>query len=154
MHTVITEFYLHIIIAVKGKENLIVEKNREKAEQNICDIISKINSEALAIYCNPDHLHVLLKYDPIYSLDHTLEEIKSKSSAWINKQGWMQKPFKWQSGFCSFTISPINVERETKYILNQPSYHREVSFREEYIGILDRIEMEYEEHDLFEWVGQ
>jgi putative transposase len=38
-----------------------------------------------------------------------------------------------------------------KYILNQPEHHKKVTFREEYLKLLQKFEIEYDEKYLFEW---
>jgi len=38
-----------------------------------------------------------------------------------------------------------------KYILNQPVHHKKRSFREEYLYILQKNEVEFDDRYLFEW---
>jgi len=42
----------------------------------------------------------------------------------------------------------INV---VKYILNQPEHHKKRTFNEEYLSILKKNEVEFDERYLFEW---
>ncbi|PID93965.1 MAG: hypothetical protein CSA95_05745 [Bacteroidetes bacterium] len=42
----------------KVRENLIHERIHEKAEKYICGMVSNHKPKPLAIYCNPDHLHL------------------------------------------------------------------------------------------------
>ncbi|GMU86590.1 MAG: hypothetical protein AMXMBFR48_18320 [Ignavibacteriales bacterium] len=39
-----------------------------------------------------------------------------------------------------------------KYIMNQKEHHRVMTFREEYIKLLDEMGVEYKHEYLFEWV--
>jgi len=63
-----TQLYIQIVFAVKGKQNLISERIREPIEKYICGIIKNKKSKPLAIYCNPDHLHVLIGLHPSVSV--------------------------------------------------------------------------------------
>jgi hypothetical protein len=38
-----------------------------------------------------------------------------------------------------------------KYILNQPEHHKKRSFKEEYLDILKKWDMEYDERYILEW---
>ena len=38
------------------------------------------------------------------------------------------------------------------YVLNQEAHHKKMSFREEYLGLLKKFEIEYDEKYLFEWI--
>ena len=63
-----TQLLVQIVFAVKGRQCFINEKNREQIEKYICGIISNKQSKPLAIYCNPDHCHVLIGLHPSHSI--------------------------------------------------------------------------------------
>ena len=79
-----TQLYIQLVFAVEGRRNLIAEKNREELEKYICGIITKNRSKPLAIYCNPDHVHVLIGLHPSTSVSDIAKLIKTNSSKWIN----------------------------------------------------------------------
>jgi len=39
-----------------------------------------------------------------------------------------------------------------KYINNQEEHHKTKSFKEEYLGILQKLDIQYNEDYLFEWI--
>jgi len=47
------------------------------------------------------------------------------------------------------TVSPSQIERVRKYILNQEKYHRRKTFKEEYLGLLKLCGIEYDERYLW-----
>src|SRR5690606_31164715 len=55
-----TQILVQIIFAVKDRQSFVSEKHREQVEKYICGIISNKQSKPLALYCNPDHCHVLI----------------------------------------------------------------------------------------------
>ena len=146
-----TQLYVQIIFAVKGRENLIAERYRDELEKYICGIISKGKSKALAIYCNPDHVHILIGLNPMLSVSDLVRDIKSNSSKFINKKGWFAGEFSWQEGYGAFTHSKSQLDVVYKYILGQAEHHKRRSFKEEYLGLLQKWEVEYNEMYLFEW---
>lgn len=78
-------------------------------------------------------------------------DIKANSSKWINEIKWIRGKFNWQEGYGAFTYSKSQIDRVVKYILNQPEHHKKQSFKAEYLGILQKSEIEYDEKYLFEW---
>ncbi len=60
-----------------------------------------------------------------------------------------QKKFEWQSGYLGLTVSPSQIERVRKYILNQEKHHRRQSFQEEYLELLKLSAIEYDERHVW-----
>ena len=147
-----TQIYVQIVFAVKGRQNLISENIREKIEKYICGIISNKNSKPLAIYCNPDHIHILIGLDSSTSVSDIARDIKANSSKWINEQKMVSGKFNWQEGFGAFTYSKSQIDSVVKYILNQPVHHKTISFKDEYTDFLKKFEIEYDEKFLFNWI--
>jgi REP element-mobilizing transposase RayT len=146
-----TQNYVQIVFAVYGRFNFIQEVIREEVEKYICGIIQGSKSKPLSIYCNPDHVHILIGLHPDISVSAITRDIKACSSKWINENHLIAYKFKWQDGFGSFTYSKSQIDSVCKYILNQPYHHRRRSFKEEYLDILKKVEMKYDDRYLFEW---
>lgn len=143
--------YVQIVFAVKNRENLIKEKYRTELEKYICGIITNKNCKALAIYCNPNHTHILLALHPTISVSDLTRDIKASSSKFINEKKMILGKFNWQDGFGSFTYSKSQIDDVAKYILNQSEHHKKITFKEEYLSILKKFDIEYDEQYLFEW---
>jgi len=146
-----TQLYVQIIFSVQGRSNLIHEKHRDEIEKYICGIIRNNKSKALAIYCNPDHIHILIGFHPTMSVSDMARDIKSNSSQFINTKKWIMGKFYWQDGYGGFTYSKSQIDDVSKYILNQPEHHKKRSFREEYLDLLKKWDIEYDERYMFEW---
>jgi len=78
-------------------------------------------------------------------------DVKSNSSKFINEQNLVTGIFKWQDGFASFTYSKSQIDRVIKYILNQPVHHKKETFRDEYLKLLKKNEIDFDDRYLFEW---
>jgi REP element-mobilizing transposase RayT len=136
---------------VAGRQSLIVEKQREQLEKYICGIVSNNKSKPLAIYCNPDHIHILIGLEPNKSISDMVRDIKSNSSRWLNENRWIKTKFRWQEGYGAFTYSKSQIDSVVKYILNQPEHHKKTTFKSEYLKILQQSDVEFDEQYLFEW---
>ena len=146
-----TQILVQIVFAVQGREHLISEQHREQVEKYICGIIANKKSKALAIYCNPDHCHVLIGLDPTVSISEMAREIKANSSKWINENKWVMGKFSWQEGYGAFTYSRSQLDQVVKYIRNQPEHHRKNTFKEEYMNFLRKFDIDFNEMYLFEF---
>ena len=131
-----TQLYVQLVFAVKGRQHLIPEKIRDETEKYICGIIKNERSKPLAIYCNPDHTHILIGLHPAVSISDITRKIKANSSKWLNEKKYLIGVFHWQEGFGAFTYSKSQIDRVIKYIINQHEHHKKSTFKEEYLKLL------------------
>lgn len=147
-----TQLIIQIIFAVQGRQNLIKEVHRDEIEKYMCGIISNKGYKPLAIYCNPDHCHILIGLHPSVSISDTARDIKANSSRWINEKSWINGKFEWQKGFGAFSYSRSQIDVIVKYILNQPNHHKIHSFKDEYIGFLKENDIDFKNEYIFEFL--
>jgi putative transposase len=145
-----SQIHLQIVFAVKGRQNLISKNNREELHKYITGIIQKREQKLLAIFCMPDHVHILVGVRPSILVSDLVRDIKANSSKFINDRNWMKGKFSWQEGFGAFSYSKSDINSVVNYILNQEEHHKTKTFREEYIELLEKFEVEYNENYLFE----
>ena len=146
-----TQIYVQIIFAVKGRHNLIKEKHRQVVEKYICGIVKNNQSKPLAIYCNPDHVHIFIGLHPSISISVMARDIKANSSKWITEQKLIKGQFRWQEGYGAFTYAKSQIDAVCQYIFNQPAHHKKSSFKEEYLLFLKKYDIDYDERYVFEW---
>jgi putative transposase len=147
-----SQLYVQIVFAVKFRQNLISEENREELQKYICGIVEKRNTKLIAIYCMPDHVHIFMELKPAMSLSDTVRDIKAASSKFINDKRWVRGKFEWQTGFGAFSYSHSHIDRVVKYILNQKEHHRVKTFKVEYLDLLQKFAVDYKDEYLFEWL--
>ena len=146
-----TQLYIQFVFSVKGRENLIREAFRVELEKVMCGIVNNHKCKTYAIYCNPDHTHILVGMHPTISPSKLMEQIKSGSSKWLNNQKYIHGKFSWQDGYGGFTYSKSQIDNVVKYILNQPEHHKKQSFKDEYLLFLEKFEVDYDPKYVFEW---
>lgn len=147
-----SQLHIQLVFAVKGRQNLIQESFREDLQKYITGIIQERNNKVLAIYCMPDHTHILVGKRPNQSESDLVRDIKRSSSSLISEKRWVPGRFAWQEGYGAFSYSRSHVDAVINYIRNQPEHHRKRTFREEYIDFLEKFEIEYDPKYLFEWI--
>ncbi|MFW5774154.1 MAG: IS200/IS605 family transposase [Tangfeifania sp.] len=146
-----TQLYIQYVFSVRGRENIIKEQHRDELEKVMCGIVTNQKCKTYAIYCNPDHTHIFVGMHPTIPPSKLMEQVKSGSSNWLNDKKIMPGKFSWQDGYGAFTYSKSHIDRVVKYILNQPVHHKKQSFKDEYLLLLEKFEIEYDTKYLFEW---
>ena len=96
-----------------------------------------------------DHVHVLCKVSKTRSISSVVENVKKKSSKWIKTRGIEYNDFYWQNGYGAFSIGKSQVNTLKEYIQNQEEHHRKKSFKDEFIEILNRYGVKYDERYLW-----
>lgn len=94
-----------------------------------------------------DHVHLLVGLRATHTLADVLREIKSVSSAWVHEEIGVHS-FAWQEGYGAFTVSPSQLGNVRTYIQEQEEHHRTRTFREEYLTLLQRSGVEFDERYL------
>jgi REP element-mobilizing transposase RayT len=59
-----TQIYLHVVFAVSGRACVISAAHREELQKYITGIVTRQGQKLIAVYCMPDHTHVLLGLKP------------------------------------------------------------------------------------------
>ena len=114
-------------------------------------ILRNINQYPLAVNGYKNHVHIFFEMHPTKNLSDVLEIVKANSSKWINSNHFVKGRFEWQRGFSGFTYSRSQRDHVIQYIMNQENHHKEQTFREEYMEMLRKSGMEYDEKYIFEF---
>ena len=147
-----SQIYIQIVFAVEGRQNLISPEHREELHKYITGIVEKRKQKMISIFYMPDHGHLLLGIKPTITISDLVRDIKAGSSNFINEQKWVRGHFNWQEGFGAFSYSRSQIKAVSNYILEQESRHKERTFKKEYLGLLRKFEVEYEEEYLFDFI--
>ena len=125
MSNTYTQLYIHLVFAVKGRQNLVKESFRNELEKYICGILRNKNHKPLAIYCMPDHIHIFIGMRPAQSIASLVQNLKTESSKWIKDNKFCESSFAWQQGYGAFSYSKSHVPDVIRYIQNQEAHHRD-----------------------------
>lgn len=147
-----SQMYIHVVFAVKGRANAIKEEHRERVQRYITGIVDKRKAKVLAIYCRPDHMHILISINPTTLVADLVRDIKSNVTVFIKDEG-IARNFAWQEGYGIFTVSHSQKDKVYHYVINQHEHHRQRSFREEFLDLLQKNEITVDARYLFDWEG-
>lgn len=147
-----SQIFIQLIFAVKGRQSLVTEKIKEPLYKYISGIIENQKQKLYIIGGMPDHVHILVSMSPSVSISSLVREIKEHSTKYINSQNIIVGKFQWQEGFGAFSYSKSQLQNVVDYIKNQEAHHEVKNFKDEYLEILNKNEIQYKEEYLFDWV--
>lgn len=147
-----TQLHIQLVFAVKGRESLIQQNWKEELYKYITGIVQNHKHKMLQINGMPDHIHIFLGYHPNQKIPDLVETIKTDSDHFIKRKKFCQYSFGWQEGYGAFSYARSQVDAVVKYIANQEKHHRRKTFREEYLEMLQKFEIEYNEAYLFDFL--
>jgi hypothetical protein len=91
----------------------------------------ELKGKAYGINGTTDHVPMLISLPPIVSMSEALRFLKSNSSGWVPDKWSRRRSFAWQLGYAAFSVSKSNVSGVLRYIGNQETHHRRITFKEE-----------------------
>ncbi len=147
-----TQCYFHLVFAVKNREALIGHSWKNELEMYITGIVQNHGHKLLAIGSMPDHIHIFLGYNVNHLIPDLVEDIKTSTNSWIKQKGLSKNRFAWQKGYGAFTHSNSNIDTVVRYINNQQEHHQKKSFKEEYLEMLNKNEIKFQDEYLFEFI--
>jgi REP element-mobilizing transposase RayT len=147
-----SQIYIHLVFVVKYRKSLINQTWDQELYQYISGIVNNKGHKSLAINGMPDHVHIFVGLNPTYAISNLVREIKKASTNWINNASHTdQQTFAWQSGYGAFSHSHSQIGDVIEYIRNQKRHHQKRSLKEEYLSLLEKWNIDYDERYLFEW---
>jgi putative transposase len=141
----------HLVFCPKNREALIQKTWSNELEAYITGIITNHNHKLLAIKAMPDHIHIFIGYNLNQTIPKLVEEIKTSSNKWIKESKLCPFRFDWQIGYGAFTHSKSQTQTVINYINNQEEHHKKRSFKEEYLEILQKNDVDFDEKYLFDF---
>jgi putative transposase len=149
MSNTYTQIHIHFVFAVKYRLALIDKEWQEELHKYITGIIQNNNHKLLIINGVADHVHILIGMRPTQSISDLMKDTKQFSSKWINDNKKTKSRFEWQEGYGAFSIGTSDIDSVAKYISNQEEYHKTITFKNEYLKLLQDYNIEYEEKYIF-----
>ena len=147
-----TQLYIQFVFAVQNRKSLIHPEWESELHKYITGIIQNKSHKMIAINGMPDHLHMFIGFQPVDHMSELIKVVKGESSKWIKERGLIKRGFKWQEGYGAFSYSRSHIDRVYHYIQNQKEHHKKKTFRQEYIELLKKFDIDYDERYIFKEV--
>lgn len=140
--------HCHVVFGTKHQRPLIAADWRPRLHAYLGGAAKTLDLIPEAIGGVADHVHLLLGMRATHRLADVMRDVKRTSSAWVHETIG-EKDFGWQDGYGAFTVSVSLLETVRNYITHQEAHHRKRTFQEEYVELLQRSGVEYDERHLW-----
>ena len=135
---------VHVVFSTKERRKLIPRALQAGLWGYLVGVCKKQKIFVHEIGGMEDHLHMLIEIPLSMSFSDVMQEIKTSSSR------WMGRGFAWQRGFGVFGVSASNLGAVVRYIRTQEAHHRKMTFKEEFLALLKKHRLSYDERYLWE----
>jgi REP element-mobilizing transposase RayT len=143
------KIYIQTVFPVKYREALLDKTWRNELIAVIGNLINETGCKTIIINGVEDHINCFFCLKPSISVSDVMKNAKAKSSKWINESGYLNHHFEWQQGFGVFSYSQSHIDQVFRYIQNQEAHHKKRTFKEEYLDMLHKFEIDYNEEFIF-----
>lgn len=140
----------HMVFSTKGRKMWIDPTIEARLHEYLGGAIRGEGGVPFRVGGIEDHVHILAKLRQTKLVCDVLRDIKANSSGWVHKTFPGYEGFAWQQGYGAFTVSASHIESVSKYIDNQREHHKHMTFQEEFIGLLEKHGIEYDERYLWD----
>ncbi len=142
--------YYHCVFSTKERRPLIPPSLRERLWPYLGGIAREHRIAAIEIGGTSDHVHILLSLPSTLAIAKALQLIKGGSSKWVHDTFPEHRLFRWQVKYGAFGVSVSLLEKIVQYIRSQEAHHRKMTFQEEFLALLKRHRITYDERYLWE----
>lgn len=140
----------HIVFSTKGRKRLLHDGIRDSVFAYMAGTCKSLDGFALEVGGFYDHAHLFVRIPAKIAVADFVGRLKANTSKHINEQSGMLKRFAWQDGYGAFTVSPSMKDAVGSYIQKQMEHHRRDTFENEYLRLLKKHEVEYDERYVFD----
>jgi len=136
---------VHFVWSTAGREPWITAEWNADLYKFIGGVFRNKNASLLAAGGISDHIHLYASLPSTVTVAEMVNAAKANSSRWIHEEFRNRKGFAWQEGYGAFSVSKSAEDNVIGYINNQAKHHRHRDFKSEFIELLERHEVEYDE---------
>jgi len=140
--------HYHVVFGTKHQRPLMAAEWRPRLHAYLGGAAKTLEVVPEAIGGVADHVHLLLGMRATHRLADVMREVKRTSSSWVHETIG-EKDFEWQDGYGAFTVSVSLLETVRNYIVHQEEHHHKKTFQEEYVELLQRSGVEFDERYLW-----
>ncbi len=131
---------------------MIRREHKEEIYKYITGIVKNDGNKLISINGMDDHIHILLGLKPDMALSDLVRDIKSNSAKFINERRLVSGKFAWQEGYGAFSYGRSQLDSIVRYIQNQEQHHSRKSFKDEYLSLLKKFEIEFNDRYVFSFL--
>ena len=142
----LSRILIHIIFSTKDRFPFLTDRElRKRMHAYLARVFYEHESPAIEVGGTVDHVHIACLLSRNYAICDIIRKAKANSTSWVKSESVGCSIFSWQGGYGVFSIDPLEIDSVKKHIQGQEEHHRKLTFQEEYLEILRKYGMEYDQ---------
>ena len=142
--------YYHCVFSTKERRPLIPPRLQERLWPYLGGIARQNEMKAIEIGGVADHVHILLSLPATLSIAKAMQLVKGGSSKWVHESLPEHRLFGWQVKYGAFSVSVSQLDKTVQYIQRQAEHHQKMTFQEEFLALLKKHRVIYDERYLWD----
>ena len=144
-----TSLHYHVVFSTKNREPWLTIDIEQRVWEYVGGIARKHRMTALQVSGVDDHIHALVTAPATIAPSQIAQYLKGDSSNLMHREFPSLRNFGWQDGYGAFSVSKSGIPELIRYIQNQHEHHSKMTFQEEYLRLLKKHGVEYDERYLW-----
>jgi putative transposase len=140
-----TQTLYQIVFSTKYRERTLKTEERPELFKDIWGILQNKKCHLYRVNGVEDHLHIITSLHPSIALSNLVKELKLGSTSFIKEKGIFTNFNGWQDGYAAFTYAMDAKDNLIEYVKNQEIHHKNKSFKEELIELLNEHGIVFDE---------
>lgn len=145
-----SQIYLHFVFSTKNRAKLISHEIEERVWAYIAGVAKHHGMTPIQMGGIETHVHALVGLPTTLSTSQAARALKGDSSYGIRREFPGMAGFGWQDGYGAFSVSHSAVQSVVQYIKDQREHHLTRSFEDEYVALLKKHGIDYDDRYLFD----
>ena len=145
-----TNLLTHVVFSTPGRRPLLSNAIRNDIHAYLGGILRELHVHPIMIGGTSDHVHILMRLPADLSAVDCLRVVKTNSSRWIKERWPERRLFAWQGGYAAFSVSESSRTTVVRYIRDQEQHHRRITFQDEFLALLTKHGIIFNERDVWQ----
>ena len=141
---------VHFVWSTKNREPWIEREWSDNLYAYIGGVLRKKKAKLICAGGIDDHIHIYSSLPSTLTVADAVNAMKANSSRWIHEEMPKKKGFAWQEGYGAFSVNKSSEQRVINYILNQETHHNCYRVKNEFLTLLPKHGIEYDERYLWD----
>ena len=138
----------HVVFSTKGRTPWIVPEVRPELHAYLAGLAREAGCHCHRVGGVGDHVHIAVELSRTLAMADLVERLKIASTKWMKRQPRERGDFEgfaWQRGYGAFSLAAKDLAALVKYIDEQETHHRTMTFEEEFRKVLTKYGVEWDE---------
>lgn len=145
-----SQLLVHAVFSTRQRQPLIRAEWQARLYGYLAGITTEMRGHLIRSGGIADHVHLLIHLPASLAVSDAIRLLKTNSSKWVHETFPDAADFAWQGGYGAFSVSMSMRDTLIGYIDRQEEHHRTQTFQEEYLALLRKHGVDFDERYLWD----